>query len=199
MPVKAFTRAKLRLATVLDPALRAELARAMADHVVAAAAPLPVVVVCEDDEVAEWAAGAGATVEWTPDLGLNGAVQEAVRRVAARGVRRVVVAHSDLPFARGLAALADAADDEVVLVADRRGQGTNVLSLPTGTAFEFAYGAGSFPRHLAEAERVGLRVRRLDSEHLGWDVDEPDDLHIPAGLGGTSPLVVDGLLRGRPA
>lgn len=199
MPVKAFTRAKLRLARVLDPTLRAELARSMADHVVAAAAPLPVVVVCEDDDVASWARGVGAAVEWTPGLGLNGAVQEAVRRVAARGVRRVVVAHSDLPFARGLAELADATDDEVVLVADRRGQGTNVLSLPTGTGFEFAYGTGSFPRHVAEAERLGLRVRRLDSEHLGWDVDEPDDLHVPTRLGETSPLVVDGLLRGRPA
>lgn len=199
IPVKAFTRAKLRLSTVLDPALRAELARTMADHVVAAAAPLPVVVVCEDDAVAEWARSVGARVEWTPRLGLNGAVQEAVRRCAAHGTRRAVVCHADLPFARGLAALADADDDEVVLVADRRGQGTNVASVPTGAGFEFAYGVGSFPRHLAEAERLGLRVRVLDSEHLGWDVDEPDDLQIPSRLGDGSALVVDGVLQGRPA
>ena len=45
VPVKAFAEAKLRLAPALDPAHRAELARAMATHVVNSAAPLPVAVV----------------------------------------------------------------------------------------------------------------------------------------------------------
>jgi len=198
IPVKAFRLAKLRLADVLDPDLRSALARSMADHVIAVAAPLPVTVVCEDDEVASWATSAGAEVAWTPGLGLNGAVQEAVEHLRVRGVARVVVAHADLPFARELAVLTDADHDEVLLVPDRRRTGTNVLSVPTGAGFVFSYGAGSFTRHVAEAEARGLRHRVIDSEFLGWDVDEPDDLAVPAHLGEGSPLVVDGLLGARP-
>jgi 2-phospho-L-lactate guanylyltransferase len=183
VPVKDFSRAKVRLAGVLDAADRAALARGMAERVVAAAAPLPVWCVCDDQAVADWAVSVGARVEWTPGRGLNGAVQAATEQRAAEGVGRVVVAHSDLPFATGLAELADAAPDEMVIVPDRRGQGSNVVSVPTGRGFRFAYGTGSFDRHCDEAARCSLSVRVLHAEHLGWDVDEPDDLSTPAHLG----------------
>ena len=60
VPVKAFGRAKVRLADVLDGPARAALAREMADRVLTAAAPFPAAVVCDDDEVAAWAEGRGA-------------------------------------------------------------------------------------------------------------------------------------------
>ena len=183
VPVKAFRRAKVRLSGVLDPAGRAALARAMAARVLRAAAPLPVTVVCDDEDVAAWAREQGAAVVWTPGTGLNGAVAGAVDRARDAGVARVVVAHADLPFATGLAELAVAEPDEVVLVPDRRRDGTNVLSVPTDAGFVFAYGAGSFGRHLAETERIGRRARVVASEQLGWDVDDPEDLEVPAHLG----------------
>lgn len=183
IPVKSFTRAKVRLAAALHEGERAALARAMAGRVVDAAAPLPVWCVCDDDDVAAWAVEHGAQVEWTPGLGLNGAVQAALDRRAAAGTGRVVVAHADLPFARDLAALAEADDDEVVLVPDRHRLGSNVVSVPTGAGFRFAYGQGSFERHCAEVDRCGLRLRIVRAEHLGWDVDEPVDLDVPAHLG----------------
>ena len=86
VPVKGFASAKERLSSVLEPAVRAELARAMAEHVIDASSPLPVVVVCDDDHVAEWARDHGAAVVWTPGLGLNGAVETAVARLADAGV-----------------------------------------------------------------------------------------------------------------
>ena len=48
IPIKAFHAAKQRLSPDLDPSQRADLARWMAAEVIAAAAPLPVVVVCDD-------------------------------------------------------------------------------------------------------------------------------------------------------
>src|SRR3546814_8902284 len=68
VPVKAFSQAKVRLTPRLDPATRAELARAMADRVLRAAGTLPTSVVCDDDEVAAWAQRHGAEVIWTPGL-----------------------------------------------------------------------------------------------------------------------------------
>ena len=59
---------------------------------------------------------------------------------------------------------------------DRREDGTNVLVVPAACGFEFAYGPGSFARHVAEAERLGLAVRAVRDSRLGWDVDLPEDL-----------------------
>ena len=188
IPVKAFDRAKVRLSEVLDGPERAALARALADRVLVAAEPLGIAVVCDDDVVASWARDAGAAVVWTPGLDLNAAVTEAVDRLAAAGVRRAVVAHADLPFASGLAGFDSDDEDEVLVVADRRRDGTNVLSVPTGRGFRFAYGPGSFDRHRAEADRCALTVRVVDAEHLAWDGDEPADLEVPAHLG-TLPVV----------
>jgi 2-phospho-L-lactate/phosphoenolpyruvate guanylyltransferase len=183
IPVKAFARAKVRLSDVLSADERAALARRMAAQVVAASGPLPVRVVCDDGEVADWAVSVGATVSWTPGRGLNGAVQEAVGHAALDGFGRAVVAHADLPFAADLAALALAAPDEVLLVPDRHGDGTNVLSVPTEAAFRFHYGSGSYRAHLREAARSGLIARTVAAPLLEWDVDVPDDLDTPSDLG----------------
>jgi 2-phospho-L-lactate/phosphoenolpyruvate guanylyltransferase len=178
IPVKDFTQAKVRLAAELDAAARAELARDMATIVVRAAEPLPVCVVCDDEDVRAWAVGAGAEVIWTPGLGLNGAVHAGVDELARRGVRTVVVAHSDLPLATSLEWVAGS--EGITLVPDRRLDGTNVLAVPAAAGFRFAYGAGSFARHRNEATRLGVPVRIVRDARLGWDVDHPGDLVLPA-------------------
>lgn len=183
VPVKAFDRAKGRLADALGPAEREALARRLAATVLEASRPLPVAVVCDDDDVATWARDLGAAVVWTPGLGLNGAVDAAATRLAGAGVSRAVVAHADLPFASDLGRLAVAGADEVVLVPDRRRDGTNVASVPLGRGFGFRYGPASFGRHAEEAERLGLTVRVVDDEALAWDVDGPEDLAPPPHLG----------------
>jgi 2-phospho-L-lactate guanylyltransferase len=180
VPVKAFGAAKLRLAPALDPDARAELARTMASRVVEAAAPLPVSVVCDDDEVAEWAVSVGAAVIWRPGRGLNGAVADGVAALAAVGHDFVIVAHGDLPHAVDLAWVADF--DGITLVPDRRDDGTNVVGVPARaqTSFRFAYGPGSFARHHAEAERIGVPARVVREPRLAWDVDVPADLAAPS-------------------
>jgi 2-phospho-L-lactate guanylyltransferase len=174
IPVKAFRQAKRRLGAALGDDERILLVRTMAEHVVDACAPLPVAVVCDDKDVAEWASTLGATVLWTPGQGLNGAVGAGVRQLADAGVERVTVAHGDLPRARGLGELAPFAG--VTLVPDRRDDGTNVVRLPAGCGFEFHYGAGSFRAHRAEAARLGLSVRVLRIPDLAYDVDWPADV-----------------------
>lgn len=177
MPVKAFSQAKRRLAEALTPPERAALARRMAAGVVAAAAPLPVAVVCDDDEVAAWAESAGAAVLWRPALGLDAAVTDGVATLGERGARRVIVSHGDLPLARELAWVG--AFPGVTIVPDRRGDGTNVIAVPTGAGFRFSYGAGSFARHRVEARRLGRGLRVVRDPLLGWDVDLPADLALP--------------------
>jgi len=206
IPVKAFRVAKGRLAGALSPSERVELARSMAGAVVAAGSPRPAHIVCDDEEVADWADSVGATVIWKPGRGLNAAVSEGVAELGAAGFHRVIVAHADLPHAIGFDAvmdiltpsretlIADPRDDAahdtapdspgvalapVVLVPDRHDDGTNVISLPTGTGFRFEYGPGSCARHRAEARRLELPVIVVRDARLGWDVDRPADLEPP--------------------
>ncbi len=177
IPVKAFDQAKRRLGSTLPEPERISLVRAMATHVVAACAPLPVAVVCDDEDVATWAAGLGASVLWAPGRGLNGAVAAGVQHLARAGARWVTVAHGDLPRARGLGTLPPF--EGVTLVPDRRDDGTNVLRLPSLPAverFRFAYGPGSFRAHRAEATRLGLAVRIIRMPALAYDVDWPADV-----------------------
>jgi 2-phospho-L-lactate guanylyltransferase len=168
VPVKSFRLAKQRLAGRLSPEERATLARAMAARAVGAAAPLRVSVVCDDTEVADWARAAGADVIWTPGLGLNGAVAAAVEQLAGRGIDLALVAHADLPAALSVAEALSPGAGVVTLVPDRRHDGTNVACVPAGCGFGWSYGPGSFLRHQAEAVRLGMELRNIESADVGW-------------------------------
>jgi len=176
VPVKSFRAAKHRLAAVLGTDAREALAKELASRVIAAAAPLEVLVVCDDDQVAAWALAQGARVAWTPGLGLSAAVMAGVAQLASEGVGLAIVAHADLPFATGLAALGE--PGTVTLVPDRRRDGTNVAVVPTGAGFSFAYGQGSFGRHRAEAARLGLPCQIVYDRRLAIDIDLPEDLAL---------------------
>jgi 2-phospho-L-lactate guanylyltransferase len=177
IPVKRFSAAKERLAGVLDPAQRAELARWLAGRVLDAARPLPRFVACDDDEVATWADAAGAEVLWSPGLGLNGAVDAGRATIAGKGFDHLVIVHSDIPLAHDLAAIAR--PRTVCVVPDGRRGGTNVLALPVAARIPASYGAGSFARHLQLAMDGGHRVEVRIDPFLALDVDTPDDLAHP--------------------
>ncbi len=188
VPLRSFVRAKERLASVLDERARTELARAMADRVVAAASPHPVVVVSSAPEVEVWARAQSFDV--VADPGTLDAAADAGRAWArAHAMTRVVVAHGDLPFAESFEALvAPGAALVAVIVRDHRRDGTPAISLPTAVPFTFSYGEGSAARHEAEARRCGLEVRVLDDDVLGFDVDTPDDLGA-LRTGGWAPAI----------
>lgn len=177
VPVKAFADAKARLAPVLSPAQREALARWSAARVLAAAAGAPAFVACDDEGVAEFATAHGAAVLWHPGVGLNAAVDRSMRDLRAAGVEHVVVAHGDLPLPHALMDVAS--PGTVTLVPDVQGDGTNVLSLPTALPFEFAYGAGSFRRHLTLAVATGAAVAVRRDPYLSLDIDSPADLAHP--------------------
>jgi 2-phospho-L-lactate guanylyltransferase len=177
IPVKDFRQAKARLAGVVTAADRIRLARWTAELVVAASAPLPVFVACDDEDVAEWATSVGATVLWRPSVGLNAAVLDGIAALAAAGIEHAIVAHSDLPLPSPLPSVVMTGG--IVLVPDSRSDGTNVLSVPTSAGFQPAYGSQSFHRHLAHAISLGLPVRVLRDAGLALDIDTPADLAHP--------------------
>jgi 2-phospho-L-lactate guanylyltransferase len=177
IPIRSFEAGKSRLGSRLDPARRAELLRAMAENVVAAAAPMPVAVVSNARDVRAWAAALDLTVLDDPGS-LDLAAAAGFRWAVATGSERVVVAHADLPLAQNLLAVTiDGPRPIVTAVPCHRDDGTPVLSLPASAdAFVFAYGPGSFRRHAAAARAAGLGFRVRRDGRLGRDVDAPEDL-----------------------
>jgi 2-phospho-L-lactate guanylyltransferase len=178
IPIRAFAVGKARLSETLDDARRAELAERMADRVLAAAGPLPVVVVSSADDVRGWGGRHRVTVIDDPG-GLDAAAIAGVAWCGGHGMVRAVVAHADLPHAPAGSLARFAADDAlpiVDLVPCHRDDGTPVLSVPIPSRFRFAYGPGSFRAHVANARRVGLAVRVVRDPDLGFDVDLPADL-----------------------
>lgn len=210
VPVRSFDGALSRLAGVLDRPRRRDLMRELAGRVVAAARPHPVHVVTSDPEVAEWAGTVGATAmrvgEPGPapvttaaegsEPGLTASVTAAVERLAGIGVQRAVVAHADLPLVESLEA---SVGPGLTIAPDRHRDGSNVVCVPAAGGFRFAYGPGSFQRHLAEAGRLGLPVTVVDDPALAWDLDHPEDL-AALGLGqpqrSAADRVADGLGAG---
>ena len=174
VPVKAFSQAKRRLAPVLGLAQRRELVMAMAMTVLEAASPLPVAVLCDDEEVAAWASDVGAAVVWSRTPGLSAAVEDGVAQLAAKGSQQVMIVHADLPHAREIASLAGWSG--VTLVPDRHVHGTNAICIPASSGFKFSFGACSFLAHVAEAARQSMPLRIVRDRLLGWDIDLPADL-----------------------
>jgi 2-phospho-L-lactate guanylyltransferase len=176
IPVRAFALGKARLAEHISAGTRAELARRWAAQVATAASDFPIVVVTSDDEVREWARGLHCAVVDDPGS-LDDAAAAGRAWARERGLRRVVVAHADLPRATTLRPVArDGAQPVVALVPCHRDDGTPVLSVPVDLPFRFAYGPGSFRRHAVEARRVGAGLRVVRDSGLAFDVDLPEDL-----------------------
>ena len=190
VPVRAFRFGNTRLAVGLDDETRTELARRLAARVVAAAGDVPVVVVTGATEVVDWATTVGAAVVDDPGS-LDGAARRGVEALIGHGCARAVVAHADLPMATTFAPVVhDAGRPTAVLVPCHHDDGTPVLSIPTAavSTFAFAYGPGSFRRHVGAARAAHLAVRVVRDPALGFDVDTVDDVELlrrrdPAALG----------------
>ena len=181
LPIRSFLLGKARLASTLDDDARAELGRQLADRVADAAADAPTVVVTSAPEVQAWAAARGYVVLQDPGS-LDAAATRGTEHLRAAGLARVLIIHADLARARSFERLATDGERPIVaLVPCHRDDGTTVLSVPAAARFPFAYGPGSFRRHVAAARRLGLGVRVVRDPDLAFDVDLPDDL---AALGG---------------
>lgn len=181
VPVKALHSSKSRLAGVLSVAERRELTQQLLRRVLTALRATPeiahILVVSRDEAVRRLAAEYHSSVlaESNPD-DLNGALTEAAQFAYAHGARAVLVLPSDLP----LLTVADvqrvtAAPGAVVIVSDRRIDGTNALLLRDLPAFRFRFGEDSFAVHLGEARRQRCVPQVVGAPGIEFDLDTPAD------------------------
>ena len=172
VPLKQFDIAKDRLRRA-GTASVTDLARTLAAGVLNACAPRPVIVVSESEQVTTFAREHGADVFESGAENLSQAIQSAYEGLADR-FERLIIVHGDLRDPEGLGAFFPAPG--ITIITDHHGRGTNILVVPTGLNFRFAYGANSAERHRREALRVGVFCHYTTQSPWCYDVDEPEDL-----------------------
>jgi 2-phospho-L-lactate/phosphoenolpyruvate guanylyltransferase len=187
VPVKTLADAKQRLAGVLPVEARRRLMLIMLRDVLATLRQVealgPVIVVTPDAGVAELAERCGAHVlRERRAQGHSAAAMTGLAHAAAHGAQRGLTLPADAPLvtpaevARLIEAAAGAEPRHVVLAPSHDRDGTNAILAGPPAVFPPSFGPGSFARHLAQAEAMGLACRTVELAGLGMDVDEPRDL-----------------------
>ncbi|GFE79790.1 hypothetical protein GCM10011487_17900 [Steroidobacter agaridevorans] len=185
VPLKSSERAKSRLAEVLDAEQRRQLFFALAEQVIVALHESrnidAVAVVTSSLEVAEFATSLHAMpILQEADVGMSPALESALRSFQAMQPERVLMVPGDLPLisARAVDAIFEAqtASEQVVLVPDRRHEGTNALLCSPPQAIAPRFGSCSFTRHLSAARAANIATRVVEIEELALDLDCADDL-----------------------
>jgi 2-phospho-L-lactate guanylyltransferase len=182
VPHRGLDASKSRLAPVLSQDERGDLAAHLLRRVlrVARQAVPDVVVISPAAELAELVDPTGARLLVQHGLGLNAGLDQAREAAIADGIETLVVLHGDLPelAVDEIEALIAAVPAErgVAIAPDRRGTGTNGLALRPPDAIGFAFGAGSFAAHHAEAQEAGLELAEVHRPGLAFDLDTPEDL-----------------------
>ena len=187
LPVKTLTNAKQRLASALSPGERRELFRVMVEDVLSVLSRVAglegIAVVSRDAEVAALAQHHGARLIVEPaDRGHTAAVTAGARRLAAEGVNSMVTVPGDVPLVTPsdieAVVASHGAAPAMTIVPSRDKLGSNCIACSPPDAVGFAFGDGSFERHLAAARRCGIEPRVLSRPRLAVDIDTPADLAL---------------------
>jgi 2-phospho-L-lactate/phosphoenolpyruvate guanylyltransferase len=202
IPVKPFSRAKSRLSQVLTSEQRYVLAENMLRHVLDVVRAVPQVmgtlVVSRDTKALSIARDYGArTVQESGAPELNPALMRATQIVARWQASAVLVLPADLPLIApadiiGMIELGRA-EQTVVIATDQNQDGTNALFIRPPGLINYAYGVGSFQRHVQLAREAGANIEMYHSGRLSQDIDVPEDLKSISHLNGY------GLLLPNPA
>jgi 2-phospho-L-lactate guanylyltransferase len=186
LPVKRFAAAKARLADDgLSPGQRLAMSTGMLSDVLAALRQCrlvdDIVVVTSEPGAEALARGAGAQViADQPQDGHSEAAARGIDWAVADGAFHTMLISGDVPAIDPseidslIESLAD--DNELVVIPDRHGRGTNALFLTPADVITPAFGDGSCERHRQLGNDAGASVRVVESEAIGLDVDTSADL-----------------------
>jgi 2-phospho-L-lactate guanylyltransferase len=185
VPVKSFTGAKSRTASVLSPQQRAVLAATMLEDVLAALAGarrLAGIMVNTVDPVAAALAGRyGARVVEEGALdGHTGAVNGMARVLAREGKGGLLTVPGDIP--RVTAAEIDAVVGSALpgpsftIVPAHDALGSNAVLCQPPFSVKLRFGDDSYFPHLIAARRQGIEPVVVRLPGIGLDIDHPADL-----------------------
>lgn len=185
LPVKDLRNAKQRLAAVLTPHERFDLAQAMLADTIQAVCGVHranrIFVITNYEPAMETAAKFGWEVlREEHQVSESVSVDLASRLCAGRGVTALLRLPLDLPLIQPRdiddLLVTDCRAPATVIVPSRDGTGTNAILRTPPALFPSHFGPDSFAKHRSEAERVGARTIVRRNPRLEMDVDDEADL-----------------------
>ncbi|KUO39867.1 MAG: hypothetical protein AVW06_03275 [Hadesarchaea archaeon DG-33-1] len=183
VPVKHLSKAKSSLTTALALAQRRELVLCMLADVLNAVrnsrSIANTVIVSPDEEVLDFARANDVIGIVEPGIELNKALKLAIEHAITRGALSTLVLPSDIPLLKvadieNIIAMASLPQD--VVIAPSKDNGTNALFLRPPDVMSLRFGGESFPAHLVEARKVGVRPHVYRSINVATDVDDTADM-----------------------
>ncbi len=180
VPVKSLDRTKTRLASVLSPDERAELATAMLNDVLDACllqAGWQVWVISAQNEVLRLAQQRGGRPLRETGTTLGQAVRQVEAQAREEECAELAIVLADIPFATTDAVAQVLGTSASVVAAPATSDGgTNVLVRRPPSIIPARFGRSSFSKHRAEAYRRGVTFESIETTALGFDLDRPADL-----------------------
>lgn len=185
IPVKPLNRAKSRLADVLSPDQRNDLAERMFRQVLSIVVHAPQItgtlVISRDPKALAIARDYGAkTIQESNPSDLNPALHRATEVARAWRADAIFILPADLPFVaqEDLAEMIHLGqrDMSIVIASDHQRDGTNAMLIRPPGLIDYSYGPGSFDCHVLAAQQAGAQVYYYDSGRLMLDIDEAKDL-----------------------
>lgn len=187
IPVKPLKNAKSRLSGVLSPDERYEFAQAMFKHVLSVVTSVPQItgtlVISRDTKALSIARDMGAkTIQEGMVSDLNPALMRATAVVNSWRAEAVFILPADLPFVsvediKEMMSLGRE-QNSIVIATDDEHDGTNALLIRPPGLIDYAYGVGSYKRHVDNAHNMGAEVVPYFSERIALDIDVPEDLAL---------------------
>mgnify|MGYP005855753751 CR=1 FL=1 len=187
IPVKPLRRGKSRLADVLSEDERTLLNYSMLENTLKVLSSLQelesIMVVSRDPSALVLAREYGArTVQEDGSPDLNTALKRATLVAQAYVTKSLIIVPADLPLLSKEDILAmineTGSPPEMIIAPDLRRDGTNCLLISPPGPIQYAYGPGSFNRHLVQAQRYGYRTAVILRQGLQLDLDLPEDLDL---------------------
>jgi 2-phospho-L-lactate guanylyltransferase len=196
LPIKDLRQAKQRLAPLLNPEERFDLAQAMLADTIRAVRGMrradKVFVVTNYPPAMQAAEENGwELLREDQQISESVSVDAASRKCAERGVTSLLRLPLDVPLVQSSdideLLATECAAPALVIVPSRDGTGTNAILRTPPALFPSHFGSGSFAKHCAEAQRVNAQILVRRNARLEMDVDDEPDLRTLAGenLSGT--------------
>ena len=187
IPIKQLEDAKQRLSGLLNSNERKLLFQAMVDDVLTAVEACTyidnIVVVTNDQAVAELARGFGAEIRPEPEpRGLIEAVTETGKQLAAEGVECMLFLPGDVPLVTPeelevvLEGFGVSGKPEFMIVPASDLGGSNCVACSPPDCMSFGFGIDSFRKHLALARDRGIDPQVTKLPGIGLDIDTPSDI-----------------------
>lgn len=185
VPVKDLSKAKERLSSLLPQVQRTELAYAMLEDVLNALVGSKLAdrkfIVTLDTKAIEIAENLGIEVILeTEQNGESASVDYASQIAKDMGATSVLVIPGDAPLITSddidFVLEKEKAGPSIVFVPARDEYGTNAILRKPPNAIPSMFGADSFNKHKAEADKNNIPYESYENSRIGLDIDRPEDL-----------------------